>query len=238
MVELPMSVRLLWGLEGAGTRGPKRTVSVEQVVDAAIEVCDAEGVAALSMSRLAKQLGFTTMALYRYIDTKDTLITLVQDRVMGLPPALPVEQGWRPALEAWAWAEFRAIRQHSWWLDLPLGRPPAGPYNMAWLESGLAAFADTGVPEAVKLQLVLNLSFYVIGRVRLITQIGNAQDDEDNFTLVLTQVLDPAVFPAITSALSHQAFGDDSINWEEADFGFALDRLLDGYDKLVKSYTR
>jgi AcrR family transcriptional regulator len=235
--DLPRSVALLWGLAEPGKRGPKRGLTLDQVVDAAVEVADAEGFAALSMARIAKQLSFTTMSLYRYVDSKDTLIALVMDRVIGVAPDISPKLGWRAALEKWAWAQFVEIRKHPWWLDAPFTAPPQGPNNMSWLEAGLRAFQATKVPEPVKLQLLLNLTFYVSGRMRLMLQLLEARkQDDDNYVTVLTQVLDPEKFPAITAALSQQAFHDDDVNWEDGDFTFALDRLLDGYEKFVGSF--
>ncbi|MFI6999284.1 TetR/AcrR family transcriptional regulator [Nocardia sp. NPDC050175] len=229
------SFALMWGLAEPGTRGPKRGLSLDQVIDAAIEVADAEGVTALSMSRVAKQLGFTAMSLYRYVDSKDTLLTLVSDRAIGLPPELPADVGWRAGIEAWAWGVAGSMRRHPWYLDLPLGAPPMGPCNMAWLDAGLALFAETAVPEPVKLQLVLNVSLYVIGRMRVAKEMADG-GETDEYPALLSQVLDPQRFPALTRALSAQAFDDDDVDWDDADLRFGLDRLLDGYEQFLHAY--
>ncbi|GAB0106346.1 TetR/AcrR family transcriptional regulator [Nocardia sp. JMUB6875] len=231
---LPKSVKLLWNLDNAGTRGPKRGLSLEQILDTAIAIADAEGYGALSMARVAKELGFTTMSLYRYVDSKDTLVELLHDRIFDIHPELP-EGDWRAALEAWAWAEFRAIRAHDWWLDIPTTSPPLGPNNMAWLEAGLTAMSGLNIPEPLKLQLLLNLSIYVMGRTRFLRDtIQQAKEDID-YSGILGEVLDPEKFPAVTSALSNRAFDDDDMHWEEADFSFALARLLDGYQVFIDS---
>src|SRR6478752_7189470 len=91
---LPRAVELAWGLGAGGTRGPRRGLSLEQVVDAAVEVAEAEGFGAVSMSRVAKQVGYTTMSLYRYVDSKDTLVALMSDRVIGDAPTLDPALGW------------------------------------------------------------------------------------------------------------------------------------------------
>jgi hypothetical protein len=122
------------------------------------------------------------------------------------------------------------------WLEIPLSAPPVGPNNMAWLEAGLTAFADTTLPEPLKLQLLLNLSLYVIGRCRFLKDItSNAEDDD--YTTILSRVLDPGQYPALMRAISHQAFDEDEIDWEEADFTFCLARLLDGYDRFMEMFT-
>ncbi|WP_062993067.1 TetR/AcrR family transcriptional regulator [Nocardia anaemiae] len=233
---VPKAFALMWGLDEGGSRGPKRGLSLDQVIDAAIEVADLEGVGALSMSRVAKRLGFTTMSLYRYVDSKDTLIELVTDRVVGPPPELPDDPNWRVRVEAWAWAEVRMIQQHPWWVDLPLA-PPMGPRNMAWLDAGLSAFAGTAVPEPVKLQLVLNVSLYLIGRMRMAREMA-ASAEYDGYLAALGHVIDPQHYPALASALAHQAFDLDETNWAEADLQFGLDRLLDGYEQFVRSFEQ
>ncbi|AYF77676.1 TetR/AcrR family transcriptional regulator [Nocardia yunnanensis] len=231
---LPKSVKLLWELDNGGTRGPKRGLSLAQILDTAIAIADAEGFAALSMARVAKELGFTTMSLYRYVDSKDTLVELLHDRIFDVRPDLP-EGDWRAAMEAWAWAEFQTIRAHDWWLDIPVSGPPLGPNNMIWLEAGMNALSGLAIPEPLRLQLLLNLSIYVIGRTRFLRDAIQHSKAEQDFTAILMSVLDPQRFPAVTSALTSNAFDDDDINWEEADFGFALARLLDGYQVFIDS---
>lgn len=237
---LPRAVELAWGLDAGGTRGPRRGLTLEQVVDAAIEVAEAEGFAAVSMSRVAKQVGYTTMSLYRYVDSKDTLVELMSDRVIGEAPTLDPTLGWRDALFAWGMAEFEAIMQHSWWLDVPLGAPPTGPNNMAWLEVGLTAMAPSKLPEPVKFQLVMNVSFFVIGRTRLVRELSASDPNVDaDFGRIMSQVLDPEKFPAITRALRAQSFDQDDPNdWEVADFVFGLERLLDGFERFVETLGR
>ena len=82
---LPPAVEQLWGLRGPGRArgGPKPALSLERIVAAAVELADAGGLAALSMSRLAEKLGFTTMSLYRYVASKDDLLVLVLDAALG-----------------------------------------------------------------------------------------------------------------------------------------------------------
>ncbi|MGW5110520.1 TetR/AcrR family transcriptional regulator [Nocardia sp. NPDC004123] len=232
---LPKAVKLLWDLDDAGSRGPKRGLSLDQILNTAVRVADAEGYAALSMARVAKELGFTTMSLYRYVDSKDTLVELLHDRIFDVTPDLPAD-GWRAGLEAWAWAEFHAIRAHDWWLDIPMTSPPLGPNNMAWLEAGMGVLSGLDLAEPLKLQLLVNLSIYVIGRTRFLRDTIQQHDQDQDFTAILTAVLDPGRFPIVSAALANRAFDTDDMHWEEADFSFALDRLLDGYQVFIDSH--
>ncbi|MGY0497003.1 TetR/AcrR family transcriptional regulator [Nocardia sp. FBN12] len=231
---LPKAVELMWGREQPGGRGPKRALTLDQILDAATEVADAEGFAALSMNRVAKQLGFTAMSLYRYVDSKNTLVDLLMDRVVGPPPEIVAGTPWRTGLEQWARAEFERLGRHSWWLDIPLSRPPMGPNNMAWLETALQVLAQASAPDPVKLQLVLNVSMFVVGKRRFLRDLQ--EEEGGDFASVMARVLDPQRFPSVSAALSSAAFDDDDIDWEIADFEFGLARLLDGYEVFIATF--
>ncbi|MFD3463723.1 TetR/AcrR family transcriptional regulator [Nocardia fluminea] len=231
---LPRAVELMWGREQPGGRGPKRGLTLDQILDAATEVADAEGFAALSMNRVAKQLGFTAMSLYRYVDSKNTLVDLLMDRVVGPPPEIVAGTPWRVGLESWALAEFERLGRHLWWLDIPLSRPPMGPNNMAWLETALQILAEAKVPEPVKLQLVMNVSMFVVGKRRFLRDLQ--EEEGGDFASVMARVLDPQRFPSVSAALSNAAFDDDDIDWERADFEFGLARLLDGYEVFIATF--
>ncbi|WP_054813429.1 TetR/AcrR family transcriptional regulator [Nocardia arizonensis] len=230
---IPKSVALLWGLDMPGGRGPRRGLTLGQILDAAVEVADAEGYSALSMNRVAKQLGFTAMSLYRYVDSKQTLIDLLLDWVIGTPPAIAPGTSWRDGLRQWAVAEYEAIDRHPWWLEIPIAGPPMGPNNLAWLESGLALLAETEVPPTDRLQLVMNLSFYVMGRMRLARVLGVEDAEDDDYAEVLRQIIDPRRFPHVVAAFAVEPFADE-VDWHRADFEFGLDRMLDGYEIFVR----
>ncbi|MEU8250481.1 TetR/AcrR family transcriptional regulator C-terminal domain-containing protein [Nonomuraea sp. NPDC048916] len=77
---------LLW--RGSDTE-PRPGLSLARIVRAAIEVADAEGLAGLSMRKVADRLGFTTMSLYRHVPGRDQLIDLMRDAVIGERPLIP-----------------------------------------------------------------------------------------------------------------------------------------------------
>jgi AcrR family transcriptional regulator len=232
---LSRAIELMWGLAQAGTRGPRRGLSLEQIVDTAIELADEEGFEALSMTRVAERLGFTAMSLYRYVDSKATLLEVALDRVVGRPPEIPPGTPWREALELWARAEHQIISRHTGWLNVRMSAPPLGPNNMAWLEAGLAALGQTRVPEPLKLQLVMNLSLYVIGRARMAEEIKAAEEGSEGDWGIIDR-LDPGRFPALTAAVRSQAFEQDDQQWATLFFDTGLELLLDGYERLIASY--
>src|SRR4051794_22622787 len=76
---------LLWDDRAPGTRGPKAGLTPDDVVQAAMQLADEDGLAAVTMSAVAARLGLTTMAVYRYFPNKEALLDAVVDTGMGSP---------------------------------------------------------------------------------------------------------------------------------------------------------
>lgn len=238
-IPLPRGVALAWGVAAHPQRGPKRELSIERIVDAAIEIADAEGLAALSMAAVAGRLGFTTMSLYRYVTNKDELLMVMGDAALGLPPLTLGEPGtWRERLATYHREVLAVYEAHPWLLDQPIAGVPSTPANVAWFDAGLTTLADTPLDWLEKTAVLL----LVMGQVRWTASVergyaaraaadGVTPDDLDR---VIDQILDTLVtaeaFPAMRQAL------DGGVLTGDADpFGFGLERLLDGVALYVES---
>src|ERR1700754_3434178 len=116
--ELPAegTIQLLWGLREGPTRGPKPVLSLERIAQAAVDIADVEGLAAVSMQRVAADLDFTKMSLYRYVTGKDELVAAMIDLAVGEPPAVGDLPGssWRPRIEAWVRLLAETWDAHPW----------------------------------------------------------------------------------------------------------------------------
>ena len=110
------SLALLWGARERPPRGPKPTLSLDAVVSAAIDVIDAEGLSALTMTRVAERLDVTTMAIYRYVPGKNELIDLATDAALG-PPPTPGDGSWRIEIARWARASLARLEERPWRLE-------------------------------------------------------------------------------------------------------------------------
>jgi AcrR family transcriptional regulator len=237
---LPASIAAAWGLRERPARGPKPALSLERIVAAAVALARTEGIQAVSMSRVAKELGSSPMSLYRYVAAKDELLALMVDAALGDTPAAPDRgAGWRPRLERWAWTYHNALRRHPWVLRVPIAGPPVTPNQVAWLEEGLAALAETGLSEAEKLSVILLVSGYVRNEATVAADIAAAAGGEEIMPLyaaVLGRVVDAERFPALHAALQSEAFARDDDPDDE--FVFGLDRVLDGIETLVRARSR
>jgi AcrR family transcriptional regulator len=236
---LPASIEVAWGLRERPHRGPKRELSLDRIVEAAIRLADSEGLAAVSMSRVAAAAGHSTMALYRYVAAKNELLELMLDSAHGSPPASEPGEGWRPGLARWAWAELAVYRQHPWALSVPLSGPPLMPNAVSWVESGLQSMGSTGLSEGEKMSVILLLSGYVRNAATVAVQVDAAflaatppgQDAMSGYTRLLGRLIDPDRFPGLTAVLASGVL-DTTDEWDD-EFRFGLERVLDGIGVLV-----
>jgi AcrR family transcriptional regulator len=225
---LPPALARLWGERDRPGRG---SLTVGRVVDAAIGLADDEGLAAVSMGRVARALGFTPMSLYRHVAGKDELLALMVDIGAGDPPALPAG-GWREQLEAWAWNLRAMMRRHPWVVEVPLSRIQIGPGRLAWTEQAFAALTDTPLAEEDKGATVLLLNGLGLGDVRFARELATLDGPADgSFDEMLAAVVDPARFPAVHRALEAGIFAPDDD--PDFDFRFGVARVLDGVDRLI-----
>lgn len=123
--ELPADVAAMWRLRETPRRGPKPSLTLDDIVGAAIEIADAEDLAAVSMARVAERLGNSTMALYRHVKSKDELLVIMSDAALERPEPMPEDVDWRTGLTFWADGVLTAIRRHRWYAKVPISGPPA-----------------------------------------------------------------------------------------------------------------
>src|SRR6202046_2090148 len=112
---LPGAVAAAWGGRERPHKGPRPALSLPRIVAAAVRVADAEGLDAVSMGRVAAELGTAPMSLYRHVSAKEELLRLMVDAAWGDSPGpLAPGENWRPGLSRWAWALRDAGRRHPW----------------------------------------------------------------------------------------------------------------------------
>ena len=131
------TLRLLWRDTAEPARGPQPGLSVDRVVAAAVAVADAEGLAAVSMRRVAQRLEVGTMTLYTYVPGKAELVALMQDAVYAEVVAPVQGADWRARLWRVAWNNWELYHRHPWLLEAVTGRPLLGPNETAKYDAEL-----------------------------------------------------------------------------------------------------
>ena len=241
---------LLWGTQEAPSRGPRPSLSVKRIVDTAIGLADAEGLPAVSMRRIADELGVTTMSLYRYIPSKDDLLELMMD---GGFPSLP-ERGdlpgdWREALTRIAYELGRSLRHRPWLLQIPITGPPMGPTNVTVMDRVLDIMRDSGLTPDEVLGVLLLVTSYVRGDALIATGMEQAEestgerweDVEAEYGRTLAQLAATGNFPGIALLAQAETFNGPPPETDTGfgpDFQFSLDIIFDGVEALLARRAR
>jgi AcrR family transcriptional regulator len=238
--DLSISLKLLWRRQDRPTRGPKPSLTVDKIAQAGIELADAEGLAALSMRRVAKHLGVGTMSLYRYVPGKAELVDMMLDLVYTDDAKRARTPGatWREAMEEIARSRRALYQKHKWLAQVPQARPLLGPNVLASFEDSLSVLAGTGLTPAEKLNVIVVVDGYVIGATRNEIEAAQAAErtgvtDEQFWAAhepFMIEMLGTGEYPHL-SALPESVFSESS----ETSFDFGLDRILDGIETLIKT---
>jgi len=242
------SMRLLWGAggaeEGASRRGPRPRLTVDEIARAAIAVADRHGLAALSMRRLAEELGVTAMSLYTYVPGKGELLDLMTDAVCAeTARPEPGDRTWRERLTQIATENWALYQRHPWLLQVATNRPVLGPNLIAKYDYELRAVDGLGLTDVEMDMTIAMLGDLVHGAVRAAIAKAQAEqhtgqnDDEwwATFQPLLEKVFDPSKYPTATRVGAAAGEEFQAASAPERTFEFGLERLLDGVAALIGS---
>jgi AcrR family transcriptional regulator len=187
--------------------------SRDQIAAAALAIADADGFEAVTMRRIASALGAGTMSLYRYVETKDDLLALIDDAILGeavVPGELPAD--WREAIALLARRSVRAYLNHPWAMQALQGRngpgASAGPNGARHFEQSLAAVARSPLRPSARLDLLGIVDDYVYGHVLRAGEIAERTGRDSDVAGVLEAVqnrLPATEFPHLAAVATDPA---------------------------------
>ena len=216
-------------------RRRKEPISREAIVAAAVQLLDREGLAALSMRRLAEELGTGAASLYWHVGSKDGLLDLVLDQVIGeVPIPDPDPPRWREQLKEVARAQRAISLRHPSIVRISIGRIPMGPNALRFSERVLALLRAGGLPPHLAVQGYLLLIATVNGFTLDETGVEDgAESAPPSDPAALQQAADmardyiaslpAALFPNMTALAGEFAFADP-----EERFELLIDIFVDG----------
>ncbi|MBN9305902.1 MAG: hypothetical protein BGO82_01280 [Devosia sp. 67-54] len=224
---------VIWMRPVRGRRGPEPSRDRDAIARAAIAVADREGLAAVSMRRIAAEIGTSASSLYRYVARKDDLLNLMVDAALGAGELQP-SGDWRMDLQQIGHAMRAVFKAHPWLTTALAGRPTLGPNRLRALEAMLTLLAPSGLPLAEQLALIDVLTSYVRGFVAselasdaAIRQSGLSaaqwHADQAAYTAAIRA---SGVYP-LTSALFDELQRTGAAD-QDAGFAAGLDIVLEG----------
>jgi len=247
---LPPGLDLLWGRRARGKRGPRPGLSADAIATAAIRLADAEGLEAVSMARLAAELGRTTMSLYRYVANKDELLQLMWNAsVLGAEDLVIEGDGWRSRLRAWAVIQRDMLDRHPWITQMPMAAPPVAPNSLHFVERGLEAMDGTGLPAASQIQILGLLSSYTLSEARMAADamramtaalaadaqagpgVNGPPGPPESYEALLRELVDERTYPRLYRLAWQQE--PENPPSEREQFLWGVDTILDGVQALI-----
>ncbi|MGO1834964.1 MAG: TetR/AcrR family transcriptional regulator [Actinomycetaceae bacterium] len=202
--ELGLARATLWGVTPSVRRGPRPTLTLGAIVDAALGVARSEGLAAVSMAAVAQAAGCAKMALYRHVSDRDDLLTAMVDTALGEPPR--PDGGWQERFAA-LWAGLLDLYDREpWMLDLPSDVDALTPRNAAWIEAGLRVLEGSTLAPGERLGTVMLLT----ENARVVARQGRDPDrPADDLARLMSSAasqagaLSPDRFPHLSAVGEH-----------------------------------
>ncbi len=229
--------KLIWERVQAQPREGSQ-LTYPRIVRAAIRLADRQGLDAISMRNIGKELATPVMSLYRYVASKDDVLDLLLDAAYGeieLPPRAP---SWKDKLRASAMETRRMLKRRPWVAPLITSRPTMGPNYLRWFEFAMSAVAELGVDTETRIRAIGTLHAYVTGVVSY--ELG---EQETNRRLGLTAekkrqlaapylktILASGQYPQLAEFVA-QGSGEPS----EAAFEFGLNCVIGGIEQALTS---
>ena len=204
--------------------GPRRSISQADIVDAAFELLEQKGMAAVSVRGVAASLGLTPTAMYTYFPSKNALLRAMVEQLLStidLAAASDADVAWRDRVHALARALLDRLAEHSGSLVLVTSGPLDGAHALGLNEALIAGFASEGMPPTEAARAAVAVRAYVLGVAALDAAERSGREASPEEAVPQTLWSDAAAFP-LTEATTDAA-GDG--------FAWGLDRLLDGFDR-------
>lgn len=243
----PGAADRLWDLHRRAKGASPRGLDLDRILAAAIAIADEQGIAELSMATIARNLGYSTMALYRHVPSKADLLQIMVDTAIGPPPAdIHDHGGWREQLIAWSMAIAAAYRRHQWVFDVPIAGPPVMPNAVRWMEACLVILQQTGLAADEQVGLLTSITSYLRGNEQLLAEFmrhGAWEQEElghapETYGQMLARLVPRGELPMLEGIVATGVFdadiGASMIDDHETDLRFGLDRFLDGIQMLIE----
>lgn len=142
---------------------PRAPLSKERVLRAAVELSDRDGLDALSMRRLARELGVEAMSLYNHVAGKDEILSGMLEVVVG-EIELPADEGdWKRAVRRSAISNRDVLRRHAWASSLWMSAQSGGPAQLRRTDWLLRTLREAGLSQDLVYHALHILEAYVLG---------------------------------------------------------------------------
>ncbi len=211
------------------TNTPRQPLTRERILQAAVDVADRDGLGALTMRRLGKDLGFEAMAIYKHVANKEEILEGMLEQVVGRIEIPEEDADWKDAMRRRAVSAREVLARHSWAIGLLEAGTATSPTAMRYLNAILGNLRSAGFPMEYVAHAFWVLDCYVYGQV--IQEISLPFEDSVETTETSSATLDQSLmndYPHLVAMYEHTLTYKYSFDGE---FEFGLDLILDGLER-------
>jgi AcrR family transcriptional regulator len=208
--------------------GRRTPLNRDRVLEAGVVLAHAEGIGAMSMRRLGRELGVEAMSLYNHVRNKDDLLDGMLDRVAGEIELPDGDPDWRHHARRRAISAHTMLMRHPWAAALWTARLSLGPARMRYMDSALRSLREAGFSPGLLDRTYHTIENHIVGHALQALGFPLDQDEMaavgESFLRAFPSADYPDLAAHIRHHLEHPAEGDE--------FEFGLDLILDGLERL------
>lgn len=215
------------------TSSPREPLSRERILDTALTLVDADGLAALSMRKLAQQLNVEAMSLYNHVAGKDDIIFGIVDLVMAEiePPSQSLP--WTEALRSSVISAHQALRRHPWATGLVMTSTKESQARLAWMNGVLGCLREAGCSVELTHHAYHALDSHIIGFSLWLAGLPVIGTDLNDLA---ARLVDAEPFTSYPWLQEHMRYHIDEPHanpeYQGSEFEFGLDLILQGVERM------
>ena len=213
----------------ATTAEARAPMSRERVLRAAVEFADRSGIDALSMRKLARELGVEAMTLYYYVANKNDLLEGMTDLVASEIELPPADLDWQEATRRRAMSAHEVLARHHWASPIWM-RVMIGPARMRYMDAALGAYRRAGLSPATTELAFHTIENHIVGYTLQESNFPLAPADLATVAREFLGKLPRDEFPHLAEHIEQHLTHEAVI--ESGDFEFGLELLLDGIERI------
>jgi AcrR family transcriptional regulator len=214
----------------------KTVLTQEAIIEAAAEVADAGGVAAVTMRSVAKILGVEAMSLYYHVANKDALLDSLADWVFEQITLPDVEDNWRIGMVARAHSARSVLSKHPWALGMLESRPTPGEKLLRHHDSVLGCLLRGGMTPVLAAHAFSAIDSYIFGFVLNEASLSSEPENSEQEGFSAAVAKQAEKYPNM-ALIAMAAMNDFNFTFED-EFDYGLSLILDGFDERLQNQNK
>ncbi len=204
-------------------------LSRERILDTAMSIADAEGIAALTMRRLGQELGVEAMSLYNHVANKDDILGGMLEIAMG-EIALPSYDGdWKVEIRASAISAHDVLLRHPWASNLMLSATRMSVARLQWMDAVLGALRRHGFSAELTHHVYHALDSHIVGFALWLASLPALGEDLVALAERALPEIPAATYPYLVEHIDYHLHDTGE---GEREFVFGLNLILDGVERI------